>query len=177
MADTPVQNILIDTIIKTIPEYLALIDLGIGSGRNVDLACRVASDDRTKLLTHGIVAEIDSEADFRAGRYTSTQQRNIWGCNVSMRLYLPQDLPDQEQYLQDLRWLEGQGVTVPQPLATMQDAAAAAMVAIRKLSEVQDITPMPPIPRNVSNGQTRLAMRVFKVKFVPCAPLDAISSP
>lgn len=173
MADTPVQDLLIDTIIKTIPEYLALIDLGIGSGRNVDLACRVASGDRIKLLTHGIVAEIDSEADFRAGRYTSTQQRNIWGCNVSMRLHLPQDLPDQAEYLQNLRWLEGQGVTIPEPLATMQDATKAAMVAIRKLREVEDIMPMPILKRSYSNGRTNLAMRVFKVKFVPEAPLDS----
>jgi hypothetical protein len=173
MTDTQVQDILVDTIIRTIPKYLALVDLGRGSGRNVDLACRVASDDQTKLLTHGIVVELDSEADFKAGRYTSIQQRNVWGCNISMRLYLPQDIPDQEQYLQDLRWLEGQGVTIPEPLATMQDAAASAMVAIRKLYEVQDVTPMPPIPRDVSNGERRLAMRVIKVKFVPCAPLDA----
>lgn len=172
MTNLPVQDILVDTIIKTIPEYLALIDLGIGSGRNVDLACRVASKDRTKLLTHGIVAEVSSEADFKADRYTSIQQKNTWGCNIEMMLFLPEDIPDQAQYLQDLRWLEGQGLAIPQPLATMQSAAAAAMVAIRKLEDVKDVIPMPIFQRSYSNGKTNLASRVIKVKFVDETPLD-----
>jgi hypothetical protein len=167
----PPQQTLVDIVRKAIPHDLAIVDRGRSS---IDLACWIAEDNIPRLMTHGIVVEIVSEAGFTAGRYGGDQQRNQWTCQLSMRLYLPQDMPDQTQYAQDITYLENYGMRIPSAIANMQDAAARLMIAIRKSREVMSVIESPPLQRDVSNGEVRLALRMARVRFNVEAPLDAV---
>jgi hypothetical protein len=165
----PPQQTLVDIVRKAIPHDLAIVDRGRSS---IDLACWIAEDNIPRLMTHGIVVEIPSEADVRVGNYGRGEVRNEWSCEIAMRHYLPEDINDQNIYIQDIQWLQNNGMIIPEPKANMQDACVKLMVAIKHFEKdgvrlFRNVISMPTLQRAVINGQQALALRVIKIQLNP----------
>jgi hypothetical protein len=164
---TLIKNRIIQILGPTGDNTLSWVKYPVGSGYQYEVGCWIGDRRGTLPATHGISANIDGMAQYKPGRYSPAQRRNVIRCGFTLDLWTPQDL-NATAFAADSSFLAGQGKTMPVVIESMDIAAQRLLNALKDMQGiVQDANMLPPLQRGVYNNAPTLERVRVNILFCP----------
>jgi len=131
----------------------------------------IGSPETVRPVLPGVIAIIHGSFNFSPGRHSATQRRDLAKCTFTLDLWHPEDMPDPEEYRQNIEEVEGLGLEIPLDLETLDDAKNLVMQALYDRHQVvRSIREIGVSQREQSKGYTERA--AIQVEFLPSTPIQ-----
>jgi hypothetical protein len=135
----------------------------------------IGSPETVRIFIPGIIAIIAGSHRFTPGRHSGTQRRDLARCQITLDHWLPEDMPNLEEYRQNMEELEGLGAEIPAQLETIDDAKNLLMQSLYdRKTIVQSVREVGVSQREQSKGYLERA--TLEVIFLPSAPIEGLLS-